>query len=207
MFSGIVEAVGRIVAVQPARGAETRDGGLRLTVDGGVLDLSDVGIGDSIAVSGACLTVVAMRDTHLEFDVSPETLACTSGLDAEGRVNLERSLAFGTRVDGHLVLGHVDGVATVRGVDAAGDNRVVSFDVPSSLARYIAVKGSVAVAGVSLTVNRVEGDRFDVNLIPHTLAVTTLGELVAGARVNLEVDLIARYLERLIAGRANGGAP
>jgi riboflavin synthase len=200
MFSGIVEAVGRIVAVQPAA-SDAGEGGVRLTIDAGALELADVAIGDSIAVSGACLTVVDLGDARLHFDVSPETLACTAGLDVPGPVNLEKALAFGARVDGHLVLGHVDGVAVVRRIDAAGENRVVAFEVPAALARYVAVKGSVAVAGVSLTVNRVDGAAFEVNLIPHTLAVTTLGGLEVGARVNLEVDLIARYLERLLAGR------
>jgi len=201
MFTGIVEAVGRIVAVDAAAGIAPEAGGARLTIEPATLDLADVAVGDSIAVNGACLTVVATAGGRLQFDVSPETLACTAGLDATGPVNLEKALAFGTRVDGHLVQGHVDGVGSVLRVTPAVENRIVTFEAPPNLARYLAAKGSITVAGVSLTVNRAEGRAFEVNLIPHTLAVTTLGALAVGARVNLEVDLIARYLERLLEAR------
>jgi len=186
MFTGIVLAVGRIVRVQP------------FEVDAGKLDLRDVAIGDSICVQGACLTVTRKRGRSLYFDVSRETLDCTTGLDRPGAVNLEKSLGLGEKLGGHLVTGHVDGVGTVASVKGS----VHAFRAPKPLARYIARKGSVTVDGVSLTVNRVRGSVFDVNLIPHTLAVTTLGRLKAGAKVNLEVDLIARYVERMLAGDA-----
>ena len=198
MFTGIVQAVGHIVAIDP------RGDGLRIGVDATALDTSDMAIGDSVALDGCCLTVVARRGARLAFDVSAETLACTVGLDARGRVNLEKALRFGDRLGGHLVAGHVDGVGVVRVVQPVADatgSVTLEVDVPSTLARFVAPKGSIAVQGVSLTVNRVDGIRFSVNLIPHTLAVTTLGRLQPGARVNLEADLIARYLARLVDGR------
>jgi len=205
MFTGIIEAVGqieRIVAVHdPATGAA----GAHLVVDAGTLDCADVAIGDSIALNGVCLTVVARAPgatgTRLEFDVSGETLSVTAGLADAGPVNLEKALRFGDRLDGHLVAGHVDGVGSVRRFEALGDNRMLEVEAPASLARFIAVKGSVCVDGVSLTVNAVDAGRFAVNLIPHTLAVTTLGAFTPGRRVNLEVDLIARYLDRLLGER------
>jgi riboflavin synthase len=198
MFTGIVAAVGRIVSVAPGPSAR------RLVVDAGALDCADVAIGDSIAVAGCCLTVVAKtpegEGTRLAFDVSAETLACTHGLSAPGEVNLEKALRLADRLGGHLMTGHVDGVGTVASVAAgtgadAGSVRL-TVDVPEALAPYVATKGSIAVDGVSLTVNEVAGARFHANLIPHTLAVTTLRRLAAGARVNLEVDLIARYVAR-----------
>ena len=198
MFTGIVAAVGRIVSVAPGPSAR------RLVVDAGALDCADVAIGDSIAVAGCCLTVVAKtpegEGTRLAFDVSAETLACTHGLAAPGEVNLEKALRLADRLGGHLMTGHVDGVGTVASVAAgtgadAGSVRL-TVDVPEALAPYVATKGSIAVDGVSLTVNEVAGARFHANLIPHTLAVTTLRRLAAGARVNLEVDLIARYVAR-----------
>jgi riboflavin synthase len=198
MFTGIVAAVGRIVSVAPGQGAR------RVVVDAGTLDCADVAIGDSIAVAGCCLTVVALDPqdgaTRLAFDLSDETLACTHGLAAPGEVNLEKALRLADRLGGHLMTGHVDGVGTVatmapgEGADA-GSVRL-AIDAPASLAPFIAAKGSVAVDGVSLTVNGVDGPRFHVNLIPHTLAVTTLRSLAPGRRVNLEVDLIARYVAR-----------
>jgi len=195
MFSGIVHAVGRIVGV-------LRHGdGRRITLEAGDLDLADVAVGESIAVAGCCLTVVAFENRRLSFDVSAETLACTAGLDASGDVNLERSLKLSDRVGGHLVSGHVDGVGVVTRFDAvAGDegSRTLEVETPAGLARFIAAKGSITVDGVSLTVNTVTASRFAANLIPHTLAVTTLGRLAVGARVNLEVDLLARYVERLV---------
>ena len=198
MFTGIVAAVGRIVSVAPGPSAR------RLVVDAGALDCADVAIGDSIAVAGCCLTVVAKtpegEGTRLAFDVSAETLACTHGLAAPGEVNLEKALRLADRLGGHLMTGHVDGVGTVASVAAgtgadAGSVRL-TVDVPEALAPYVATKGSIAVDGVSLTVNEVAGARFHANLIPHTLAVTTLRRLAAGAQVNLEVDLIARYVAR-----------
>ena len=197
MFTGIVESIGRIADV------EARGDGLRIAVDIGVREVSDVAIGESIAVNGCCLTVVAISGSTLAFDVSAETLRCTAGLDRIGDVNLERALRVGDRFGGHVVAGHIDGVGTVARfaqVDGgAGGSVLLEIDVPVELARFIAPKGSIAVHGVSLTVNRVNGSLFDANLIPHTLAVTTLGTLAPGARVNLEVDQIARYVERLLA--------
>ena len=195
MFTGIVQAVGRVVSATPGRDAR------RLVVDAGALDCADVVVGDSIAVAGCCLTVVAverMREgSSLAFDVSAETLACTTGLDRPGEVNLEKALRLADRLGGHLMTGHVDGVGAVADVANAGAGSVrLAVDAPAALAPYVAAKGSIAVDGVSLTVNGVEGRRFHVNLIPHTLAVTTLARLAPGARVNLEVDLIARYVAR-----------
>lgn len=197
MFTGIVQAVGTIEAVNPLAG------GLRLSVAAEGLELADVALGDSICVQGACLTVVARGGTRLAFDVSRETLACTVGLDAPGKVNLEKSLALGDKLGGHLVTGHVDGIGEVLAFEAVGESMLLRLRAPRALSRYVARKGSVCVDGVSLTVNRVEGDVFDINLIPHTLAATTLGRLGAGARVNLEIDLIARYVERVLSTPAS----
>jgi riboflavin synthase len=184
--------VGRIVSVK--RG----EGGLRLGIDAGSLDLSDVAMGDSIAVQGVCLTVVALREGELEFDASPETLSVTVGLDAEGEVNLEKALRLSDRLGGHLVQGHVDGVGAVKRFETLADgNALLEVEAPAAISRYIARKGSIALNGVSLTTNEVSGNGFTVNLIPHTLAVTTLKHLRPGTRVNLEVDLLARYLERM----------
>jgi riboflavin synthase len=194
MFTGIVQAVGRIAT------AQAMTDGLKLTLDAGTLDLSDLGVGDSVAVSGCCLTIVAIDQTNLAFDVSAETLRCTAQLDRPGPVNLEKALRFSDRLGGHLMAGHVDGVGIVRRFERAasdGENVELEIEAPAELARFIASKGSIAVDGVSLTINAVAGRRFSVNLIPHTLAVTTLGSLASGARVNLEVDMIARYVARL----------
>ena len=195
MFSGIIAAVGRITAITP------REVGCRLTVDAGKLDLSDVALGDSIAHSGVCLTVVAKEGNTFMVDVSPETLACTVGLEAIGPVNLEKALRLADRLGGHLVSGHVDGVGEVLRFDAIGDNRLLEIRAPQNLAKYIARKGSITVNGTSLTTNDVNGTDFTINLIPHTLENTTLHRLAPSARVNLEVDLIARYCERLLAER------
>jgi riboflavin synthase len=181
MFSGIVQAVGRIEKLHPH------------VVATGRLPTGDVRIGDSICVQGCCLTVVRKTKGRLWFDVSRETLRVTAGLDAPGEVNLEKSLALGDRLGGHLVTGHVDGV----GVVLAFSRGVLRIKAPRALARYIARKGSICVDGVSLTVNQVRGADFEVFLIPHTLRVTTLRRLARGARVNLEVDLVARYVARL----------
>ena len=172
------------------------------TLDAGTLDLSDLGVGDSVAVSGCCLTIVAIDRTKLAFDVSAETLRCTARLDRPGPVNLEKALRLSDRLGGHLMAGHVDGVGIVTRFERAasdGENVELEIEAPAELARFIASKGSIAVDGVSLTINAVAGRRFSVNLIPHTLAVTTLGSLASGARVNLEVDMIARYVARLQA--------
>jgi len=197
VFTGIVQAVGQIVA------SEARGGGARITVDTGTLDVGDVAIGESIAVAGCCLTVVARNANRLSFDVSAETLSCTTGLDGHGAVNLERALRLSDRLGGHLLAGHVDGVGTVvrsEAVSGGDGSRILEAEAPESLARFIAPKGSIAIDGVSLTVNTVSARRFAVNLIPHTLAATTLGELTPGARANLEVDLVARYIARLQEG-------
>ena len=191
MFTGIIAAVGKISGVTPA------PGGLRLVVDAGGMRLDDVAVGDSIAVNGVCLTVVGLRAGAFEADVSQETLACTAGFAPQGSVNLEKALRLSDRLGGHLVGGHVDGVGTVARCEAVGDNRLLAIAAPRELAKYIARKGSVAVNGVSLTVNEVDGAEFRVNLIPHTLQATNLQQLKAGDRVNLEADLLARYAERL----------
>ena len=193
MFSGIIAAVGRITEITP------REVGCRLTVDAGQLDLADVGLGDSIAHNGVCLTVVAKAGNTFAVDVSPETLSCTVGLAATGPVNLEKALRLADRLGGHLVSGHVDGVGTVLRFDALGDNRLLHIRAPAGLAKYIARKGSITVNGVSLTTNTVEAADFSINLIPHTLQATTLGTLQVGDAVNLEIDLIARYVERMLS--------
>lgn len=197
MFTGIVQAVGTIEALTPLQGQ--MHGGVRLAVEAGGLELSDVRIGDSICVQGACLTVVAIEGERLSFDVSRETLDCTTGLAHPGKVNLETSLGLGDKLGGHLVTGHVDGVGEVLAFEPAGESVLLRLRAPAGLAKYVARKGSVCVDGVSLTVNRAEDDVFEINLIPHTLAVTTLARLAPGAKVNLEVDLIARYVERMLA--------
>jgi riboflavin synthase len=197
MFTGIVQAIGRIEAIAP------REKGVRLTIDAGGLDLNGVALGDSICVQGCCLTVVAREGRRLGFDVSRETLDCTVGLDHPGEVNLEKSLGLGDKLGGHLVTGHVDGVGEVLAFEPAGESRRLRLRVPGDLARFVARKGSICVDGVSLTVNRVAGDEFEVNLIPHTLEVTTLKRLAAGVAVNLEIDLIARYVERMLAASAS----
>jgi riboflavin synthase len=197
MFTGIVQAVGTIETLTPLEG-EMR-GGVRLTLEAGGLDLSSVRRGDSICVQGACLTVVEIAGGRLSFDVSRETLDCTSGLAHPGKVNLETSLGLGDKLGGHLVTGHVDGVGEVLAFDPAGESVLLRLRAPAGLAKYVARKGSICVDGVSLTVNRVDGDVFEINLIPHTLAVTTLSRLAPGVRVNLEVDLIARYVERMLS--------
>lgn len=191
MFTGIVAAVGTIAGAAPAAG------GLRLKIAAGELPLSDVAVGDSIAVNGVCLTVVLIDGAAFAADVSPETLDCTAGFASGMRVNLEKSLRLADRLGGHLMSGHVDGVGSVTRFEPVGENRLLAVAVPADIAKYIARKGSIAVNGVSLTVNAAERGAFDVNLIPHTLASTNLRELAVGDRVNLEVDLLARYIERL----------
>ena len=192
MFSGIIADVGTIAR------AEDRQGGLRLTVATQQLGMDDVRLGDSIAVNGVCLTVVEMSSNNFVVDVSRETLDCTIGLDRQGaQVNLEKALRLSDRLGGHLVSGHVDGVGEVVSFDDIGESWRLVVRAPHELAKYIAMKGSITINGVSLTVNRVAGNEFEVNLIPHTLQVTTLHELKSGTKVNLEIDLIARYVERM----------
>ena len=209
MFTGIVAAVGRIVSIRPL-GEAGSPAGLHLEIDAGGLGLDDVGIGDSIAVQGACMTVVAKQGSRFEVDVSRESLNLTVGLDREGEVNLEKSLRVGDQIGGHLVSGHVDGLGTVERFDQAGESYELAVRVPASLARYLAYKGSITVNGVSLTVNSVEDDAdgclISINLIPHTLEVTTLKHLRPGTRVNLEVDTIARYVERMMAVAGGQGS-
>ena len=195
MFTGIIQTLGRIESLTPQGGA------LRMAVVAADLDTSDVALGDSIAVSGPCLTAVAIAPGRFEVDVSPETLERTTlgSKRAGDAVNLEKALRLSDRLGGHLVSGHVDGFGEVIG-RVARDNCVqFTLRAPAALARYIAAKGSICVDGVSLTVNGVDGAQFDLLIIPHTLERTTLGELRAGSRVNLEIDLVARYLERLLA--------
>lgn len=193
MFSGIIAAVGRITELTP------REAGFRLKVEAGKLGLDDVLLGDSIACNGVCLTVVAIEDNCFMVDVSPETFSCTVGLDAPGQINMEKALRLSDRLGGHLVSGHVDGVGEVVRFDPVGDNRLLEIRAPQEIARYIARKGSVTINGTSLTTNEVDGQTFTINLIPHTLENTTLHLLAPGSKVNLEVDLIARYCERLLA--------
>jgi len=197
MFSGIVAATGRIERVEPLQD------GLRLAVDVGGLDLSDVRLGDSIANNGVCLTVVGMDGRRAQFDVSRETLNCTVGLDAPGEVNLEKALQVNDRLGGHIVTGHVDGVGEVVQFAPIGESHELVIRAPAEIAGYIARKGSITVDGVSLTVNRVQGREFSINLIPHTVAVTTLKRLAPGSRVNLEIDILARYMERMLAYQRN----
>lgn len=193
MFSGIIADIGRIA------NAADRDGGLRLTIETHALGLSDVQLGDSIAVNGVCLTVVAIKGDAFTVDVSRETLDCTVGLDAQGApVNLEKALRLSDRLGGHLVSGHVDGVGEVVAFDDLGESWKLVIRAPQVLAKFIAIKGSITVNGVSLTINQVSGREFALNLIPHTLQMTNLKDLTAGSRVNLEVDLIARYVERMM---------
>jgi riboflavin synthase len=198
MFTGIIQDVGLILAL------EQLGGDTRLTVGVDRLDLSRVALGDSIAVAGVCLTVVAIEPRAFSADVSRETLALTTIGDwrVGRRVNLEPALRAGDALGGHLVSGHVDGVAEIRERADEGRSQRFRIRVPQALARYVARKGSVALDGVSLTVNAVERQEFEVNLVPHTLAVTTLAALAPGERVNLEVDMIARYTERLLAANS-----
>jgi riboflavin synthase len=201
MFSGIIADVGLITA------ATDRDGGLRLVISTGALDLSDVQIGDSIAVNGICLTVVKLNGKEFDVEVSRETLDCTAGLDVPNEpVNLEKALRLADRLGGHLVSGHVDGVGEVVAFTDLGESWKLAIRAPQALGKFIAEKGSITINGVSLTVNQVAdyksgASEFSVNLIPHTLAQTNLKNLRAGNRINLEVDLIARYVERMMQAK------
>jgi len=192
VFTGIVAAKGSVRAAVPT------DKGVRVTFAAGGLDLADVQAGDSIAVNGCCLTVIELSAGAFTADVSQETLDCTVGFAVGAAVNLEKALRLADRLGGHLVSGHVDGVGEVMRFEPVGESWLLQVRAPAPLAKYLARKGSVTVSGVSLTVNRVDGVCFSVNLIPHTLAVTNLEALQVGSRVNLEVDLVARYVERLL---------
>ncbi len=192
MFSGIIAATGKIIRINP------REKGVNLDIDAGALDLGDVALGDSIACGGVCLTVIALEGNCFSVDVSRETLDCTVGLDRQAEVNLEKALRMSDRLGGHLVSGHVDGVGEVLKFEQIGESHELVIRAPQTLAKYIARKGSICVDGVSLTTNAVKGAEFSINLIPHTVAVTTLNRLKPGSGVNLEVDLIARYVERML---------
>jgi riboflavin synthase len=205
MFTGIVAAVGSIQSVKPLEGGSFA--GVRLQIEAGGLGLDDVALGDSIAINGACMTVVEKTGNAFAVDVSRESLNRTAGLDQPGEVNLEKALTLAERLGGHLVSGHVDGLGTVHSFEPISESFKLVIDAPQELGKYLAYKGSIVVNGVSLTVNSVddlEADgakvcRFSINLIPHTIAVTTLKHLHAGSKVNLEIDLIARYVERMLS--------
>ena len=196
MFTGIVQDVGRVQVL------EARDGDVQMVIEFDRMDPSGIRIGDSICVQGCCLTATELLGSAFAADVSRETLSLTTlgDLRPGTSVNLEPSLKAGDALGGHLVSGHVDGIATITSISGDARSQRLKISVPSELARYIARKGSVAVDGVSLTVNEVDGNEFGVNIIPHTQTVTTLGRLVVGARVNLEIDQVARYVERLLLG-------
>jgi riboflavin synthase len=203
MFTGIIEGLGTITAVRSA------GQGRRFGIEAD-FDLSASKIGDSISVSGACLTAVRLAHRSFEADVSPETLAKTTFGQARvgDRVNLERAMRLSDRIDGHLVSGHIDGTGVIESRETVGSVIVVAFRVPEALARYLIVKGSVAVDGVSLTINTIESTRFAVSIIPHTAALTTVGRKNTGGRVNVEADMIGKYVERfLIAGRDPAAPP
>ncbi len=202
MFTGIVAAVGKIAHVASLGGA---DAGVRLQIEAAALGLDDVAIGDSIAIQGACMTVIAKTATTFDVEVSRESLSKTAGLDGSGEVNLEKAMRPTDRLGGHMVSGHVDGLGEVVKFEPVGESWELVIRAPKALARYLAYKGSITVNGVSLTVNRVvdvnAGTEISINLIPHTISVTTLQHLRAGARVNLEIDLIARYVERMLTAK------
>jgi len=201
MFTGIIEGVGTIGQVRASAG------GRRLSVTAG-FDLEATRIGDSIAVNGACLTVVALAGRGFDVDVSPETLACTTLAEvrAGDRVNLERALKLGARLDGHLVSGHVDGIGRLQAKRPAGNAVALAFAVPPDVARYLIVKGSVAVDGISLTINACHREGFEVCLIPHTAKATTLSFKRVGDRVNIETDMIGKYVERFVTAGRRGSA-
>lgn len=210
MFTGIVAAVGKIESVTPLEGGSFA--GVRLNISAGGLPLADVALGDSIAINGACMTVVEKDAASFRVDVSRESLNCTVGLDTTTEVNLEKALTLNERLGGHLVSGHVDGLGVVRKFEPVGESWELVIEAGHDLAKFLAFKGSIVVNGVSLTVNRVTDIgsgadlvcQFSINLIPHTIAMTTLKHLVVGVQVNLEIDLIARYVERMVSVGAAG---
>jgi riboflavin synthase len=201
MFTGIVAAVGKIISIVPL--GSGADAGVRLTIDAGPLSMEDVALGDSIALNGACMTVTEKTASGFTVDVSRESLNRTADLDALGEVNLEKALTLADRLGGHLVSGHVDGLGSVKKFEPVGESWELVIEAPKDLAKYLAYKGSIVVNGVSLTVNRVADSEnkceFSINLIPHTIQATTLKHLHVGASVNLEIDLIARYVERMLS--------
>lgn len=201
MFTGIVRAVGRITQIEPLS-ASDQQAGLRLTIDAADLPLEQVQVGDSIAIQGACMTVLGHQDGQFEVDVSQESLSCTAGLDTLGPVNLESALRLGDSLDGHLVLGHVDGVGTITVFEAVGESYLLRVLAPKECAKYLAFKGSVTLNGVSLTINQVidkdDGCEISINLIPHTVSATTFQYAQVGQQVNIEVDMMARYVERML---------
>ncbi|WP_175977872.1 riboflavin synthase [Burkholderia sp. BCC1047] len=201
MFTGIVAAVGRIETIAPL--GTSADAGVRLTVQAGGLDLADVALGDSIAIQGACMTVIEKTAATFDVDVSRESLNRTVGRAQPGEVNLEKALRAHDRLGGHIVSGHVDGLGTITRFAPVGESHELRIVAPRELGRYLAYKGSITVNGVSLTVNtvddRADGCEFSINLIPHTVEVTTLRHVKAGDKVNLEVDMIARYVERMLS--------
>lgn len=191
MFTGIIQAVGQLTP------ATQSTGDIQISIAANQLDLSDVNIGDSIAVNGVCLTVTTINQTHFTADVSKETLSVTTGLNQKGFVNLEKAMRLDSRLGGHLVSGHVDGIGEVVQFEAINDCWLLVIRAPHAISKYIARKGSICVNGVSLTTNTIEKDNFAINIIPHTLEKTTLGALNVGSKVNLEIDQIARYVERM----------
>ncbi|WP_025098126.1 riboflavin synthase [Burkholderia sp. A1] len=208
MFTGIVAAVGRIESIAPL-GTEA-NAGVRLVVRAGGLDLGDVALGDSIAIQGACMTAIETTAETFTVDVSRESLNKTVGLSEPGEVNLEKALRAHDRLGGHIVSGHVDGLGTVTHFAPVGESHELRVLAPKELGKYLAYKGSITVNGVSLTVNAVkdlaDGCEFSINLIPHTVQVTTLRHLKAGSKVNLEIDMIARYVERMLGAGQDGAA-
>ncbi len=196
MFSGIVEDIGAVGAL------EKKDKGVLLRIGVRKIDAGELDLGESVAVNGVCLTVVSVEDGSFSVDASHETLSRTnlSGLRTGSGVNLERSLRVGDRMGGHIVTGHVDGVGVVQSITPVGESRVFSFSIPAVLAKYVVEKGSVAVDGVSLTVNSVKDTEFSVNIIPYTLRETTFSEFRRGSEVNIECDIIGKYVEKMLSG-------
>ena len=203
MFTGIVAAVGKIVTIEQL--GDQNNAGLKLHIDSGPLPMADVQLGDSIAIQGACMTVIQKTEHGFIVEVSRESLSKTMGLDQFGEVNLEKALTLADRLGGHLVSGHVDGLGEVTVMEEVGESWHLAVRVPNELRKYFAYKGSATINGVSLTVNRVRdestGTEIDINLIPHTVSVTTLKHVKPGTKVNLEIDLIARYCERLLSAQ------
>ncbi|MBE7941975.1 MULTISPECIES: riboflavin synthase [Ramlibacter] len=209
MFTGIITGVGRIAAIHDL--GSTPQHGKRLTVEAPAGYLDDVGLGDSIAINGACMTVTSLAGPAFTIDISAESLDKTAGLDRTGPVNLEKALRAHDRLGGHIVSGHVDGIGRVTRFGPVGESWELCVLAPPTLAKYLAYKGSITINGVSLTVNRVtdtaEGAEASINLIPHTVQNTALGGLVPGSAVNLEIDLIARYVERMLSGAGTANTP